>query len=192
MGVAVRDSELLGLVQRGDPAAQERLLDHWLPVVVRWCARLGGPRVDPEDAAQDVFLVVIRRLDRVYDADRFPAWLFGITRRVLARHRRRAWFRRWVPGVRLEMPDLHGGPARLLDVSEAGRAVQAVLEDLPPVEREVLVLCLLEERTDREVALLLDIPSGTVKSRLRRARQRFLAIARERNLDVHLPDGGAP
>lgn len=185
----MRDSELMGLVQRGDPAAQERLLDHWLPVVVRWCARLGGPRVDPEDAAQDVFLVVLRRIEHVYDAERFPAWLFGITRRTLARHRRRAWFRRWVPGARIDAPDPQPGPARLVDVSETSRAVQDLLETLPAPEREVLVLCLLEERTDREAADLLDIPAGTVKSRLRRARQRFLVEARARGLEPSLPGG---
>jgi len=56
--------------------------------------RLGGPRIDAEDAAHDVFLVVFRRLPDLDDPQAFRSWLFGITRRVVAAHRRRAWVRR--------------------------------------------------------------------------------------------------
>jgi RNA polymerase sigma-70 factor (ECF subfamily) len=166
--------------------ARARLFDVWLPVVVRWCARLGGPRVDPEDAAHDVFIVVLRRLDKVYDEAHFSSWLFGVTRRVLAQHRRKAWVRRWVPGFVADPPDPKAGPARLVAVSETERSVQQVLEQLPEREREVLVLCLLEERSDREVAELLGIPHGTVKSRMRRARARFLEVAHEVGLDAEV------
>ena len=163
--------------QRGDAGARELLFTTWLPVVLRWCAHLGGAGVDPEDAAHDVFLVVLRRLDRVYDEAHLPAWLFGVTRRMLAQHRRRAWVRRWVPGAVPDPPDPAAGPARLAAVSQTGRAVQALLDAMPPTEREVLVLCLVEERSDREVSEMLGIPHGTVKSRIRRARARFLEAA---------------
>lgn len=167
---------------RGDPGARDRVVEVWLPVVVAWCARLGGPRVDAEDAAHDVFLVALPRLDRVYDAKRFPAWLFGVTRRVLARHRRRAFVRRWIPGLTVDAPDPRDGPARLFAVSETGRRVQALLEEMSDVDREVLVLAILEDRPDAEVASLLDIPLGTVKGRLHRARERFLKKARAAGL----------
>src|SRR5688500_1247992 len=81
------------------PDARTRLVETWLPVVLRWCATLGGPRVDPEDAAQEVLIVAMRRIDALYGDERAAAWLFGITRRVLAQHRRRAWARRWIPGL---------------------------------------------------------------------------------------------
>jgi RNA polymerase sigma-70 factor (ECF subfamily) len=166
-----------------DRLARDRIFDQWLPVVLRWCAHLGGPGVDPEDAAHDVFLVVLRRLDALYDEEHLAAWLFGITRRVLAQHRRRAWVRRWVPGFTADPPDPSAGPARLVAVSETGRAVQSVLDSLPLAERQVLVLCLLEDRSDREVSEMLGIPHGTVKSRMRRARARFLEAARAAGLD---------
>lgn len=181
MSLAVDDVKL-ERARRGDVDARDELVEQWLPVVLGWCTRLGGPRVDAEEAAHDVLMVMVRRVDQVYDASRFGPWLFGITRRTVAQHRRRAWFRRWVPGASTDRPDASFGPARLYDVSETGRVVHEVLEGLPDAEREVLVLCLLEERTDREVAELVGVPVGTVKSRLHRARDRFLKAARARDL----------
>lgn len=160
----------------------DALVGSWLPVVVGWCARLGGPRVDAEDAAHDVLMVVVRRLSHVYDADRFPSWLFGITRRTLARHRRRAFVRRWIPGLMVDSPDPADGPARLYAVSEVSVHVQEILAGMGVDDREVLVLALLEDRPDTEVAELLEIPLGTMKSRLRRARERFLKVAQAQGL----------
>lgn len=158
-------------------AGIDALVASWLPVVVGWCTRLGGPKVDPEDAAHDVLMVTVQRLDRVYDASRFPSWLFGITRRTLAKHRRRAFIRRWVPGLVVDSPDPADGPARLYAVSEASSHVQEILAGMSVEDREVLVLALLEDRPDSEVAEILELPAGTMKSRLRRARERFLKIA---------------
>ena len=182
MAHALVDTELMKALQSGAPGAEDRMVSVWLPTVLRWCDRLGGPRVDSEEAAHDVLLTAIRRIDRVYDAERFPAWLFGITRRTVARMRLRAWYRRWVPGASIERADPNGGPARLYEVSETGKMVHEIMETLPAIEREVLMLCLLEERSDTEAASLLGIPAGTVKSRLRRARENFMRTARARGL----------
>ncbi len=169
---------------RGGSGERDRLLDVWLPVVVRWCGHLGGPGVDAEDAAHDVFIVALRRMDRLYDEAHLAAWLFGITRRVLAQHRRRAWVRRWVPGLTVDVADPARGPAALVVADETAARVRAVLAQLPLAERQVLLLCLVEDRSDREVAEMLGIPHGTVKSRMRRARARFLEVAARAGLDV--------
>lgn len=163
---------------RKEPESLDRLIEGWLPVVLSWCTRLGGPRVDAEEAAHDVLMVVARRLDAVYDADRFPAWLFGVTRRTLGRHRRRAFVSRWIPGIDVDSRDPSAGPVRLYAVSEQTRRVQELLERMSEEDREVLVLAFLEDRPDTEVAEMLEIPLGTMKSRLRRARERFLKMAR--------------
>ncbi len=167
---------------RGGSNARDHLFSVWLPVVLRWCVRLGGPSVDAEDAAHDVFIVVLRRVDQVANEAQLSAWLFSVTRRVLAQHRRRAWVRRWVPGLVLDTPDPGRGPAALMAVDQTSRAVQSVLDRLPEAERAVLVLGLLEDRSDREVADMLGVPHGTVKSRVRRARSRFLELAHQSGL----------
>lgn len=178
----MNDHDLMTAFVEGRPGARDALVDRWLPEVLQWCARLGGPRVDPEDAAQDVVVIVITRAESLDDPTRFRAWLFGITRRVLAAHRRRAWFRRWVPGA--STAHAHGAddPHADAEADQTGRRVQALLERLPAAQREVLVLCDLEERSAIEAAELLDVPVGTVKSRLRLGRERFRALCREHDI----------
>lgn len=148
----------------GDLRAWESVVQEWIPAVVQWARRLGGPSIDPHDVAQEVFETLWRRLD---------------TRRVVAGHRRRAWLRRWVPG--LDPADVPGHRVAPPDAErgELARRVWQVLDRLPPPQREVLVLCDMEERTSAEVATLLDIPHPTVRSRLRLARERFRQEAGE-------------
>lgn len=171
----MNDLELVQRACAGEDQAIVALVDVCLPEVLQWCTRLGGPRVDPEDAAQDVMVVVLRRLHIVKRPHRFRSWLFGITRRVLAAHRRRAWVRRWVPGAGFDGRGSGLGPERRARLSENSRLVQLALEELPAAQREVVVLFDAEERTAAEIAALLDLPVGTVKSRLRLGRARLAA-----------------
>lgn len=174
--------------RREDPRAQqEALFEAWLPVVLRWCTHLGGPKVNPEDAAHDVMITVLTRMHTLRDPSLLPAWIYGVTRRTLAWHRRMAWVRRWAPGATVEGEASGLGPEASVSASELGVRVREVLAELPPESREVLVLCELEERSDEAVAELLGIPSGTVKSRLRKARQRFAERAGARGLGPVTP-----
>lgn len=171
----------LRALARPSPSAEdpdrEALFAEWLPVVLRWCGRLGGPRIDAEDAAHDVMVTVFTRMHTVRDPGAFPSWVFGVTRRTLAWHRRKAWVRRWVPGLEPTGVAPGEGPEGEASSRELGQRVQEGLEQLSSELREVLILCDLEDRTDDEVAVILGIPAGTVKSRLRRARRQFATIA---------------
>ena len=176
----------------GDEAAREAVFETWLPVVLGWCVRLGGPRVDAEDAAHDVFLVVMRRLGDVERPDRFAGWLFGITRRVLRQHRRRAWVTRWQPNRALDhIPDHMPGSDTRVAHNQLCQQVWRILDDLPPSQREALVLASIEERSLREVSQILGVPQGTVSSRLRLGRAKFERLARSRGLAGFLGLEGA-
>ncbi len=170
--------DLVSAAREDRPGARDRLLDASLPLVLAWCRRMGGPKVDAEDAAHDVLVIVLTRMEGLRRDDRFESWLYGITRRVLAAHRRRAWVRRWVPGIPPEAADRRADPCREAERSETVAEVHDLLDRMPARQREVLVLCEVEDRTDAEAALLLGIPVGTVKSRLRSARTRFRSLAR--------------
>jgi len=187
MSVASIDPELVELAIRDEPQARDRLLEASLPMALAWCTRLGGPKVDPEDAAHDALMIVWSRIASLRAPERYGAWLYGIVRRVLAAHRRRAWVKRWAPGVEADDVARTATPSALAQQSELSRGVQAAIEKLPTKQREVLILCELEERSDVEVAAMLGVPLGTVKSRLRLARARFAQAASRMKLDQHLP-----
>ena len=158
----------------GDAEDVDALARVWLPHVYRWCARLGGPGFDSEDAAHEVLITMCRRLPSLQDPAAFPAWLFQITRKTIANHHRRAWWKRWLPAAVVEeRPALHGDPMQSYEAARAHERVWAALKELKPAHREVLVLCELEDRSASETAALLGIPEGTVKSRLRTARLLF-------------------
>ncbi len=180
MGHLHTDPDLVEAARSGRPGACDELLDSCLPVVLAWCRRMGGPRVDPEDAAHDALLIVLTRLDRLERTDRFDSWLYGVTRRTLAAHRRRAWVKRWASAVVPEAVDEAAGPEAATSSGEVAGEVRRLLERLPQRQREVLVMCDVEDRTDAEVAALLDVPVGTVKSRLRLARGRMRSMVQRR------------
>lgn len=175
-----RSLPLIRAAQRGDADAWDPLIGLWGPMVLRWTARLGGPRIDAEDAAHDVFERVFSSVHKLRDPRAFPSWLLATTRRVVVDHRRRAWLRRWVPGLVPDVPDPSAD--RRAEADDLASAVREVLDELPAELREVLVLCEMEQRAGGEVAELLQVPLGTVKSRLRRAREQFAVLARRRGL----------
>ncbi len=152
--------------------------------VLSWCIRLGGPTIDPEDAAHEVFVVALRRLESFRGESAPSTWLYAITRNVLANARRRAAIRRFIgldsaPEPRNTRPLADDELARLSE----RRQVQHALERLTDRQREVIVLCELEERSAPEVADLLGVPVGTVYSRLHGARAAFALALRAEGLD---------
>jgi len=179
MSRSMPSETLFAAVMDEAPGAMDRLLEAWLPVVVAWCGRFGGPKVNREDAAHDVLIVVLKNWRRVESPAKFRPWLFSVVRNVTSRHRGWAWIRRWVPG---EAPPDVADPYSTLrpEYSDTARWVWEVLDTLPAKQREVVVLCDLEGWTREEVAALLKISSGTVKGRLRLGREKFRRLAHTR------------
>jgi RNA polymerase sigma-70 factor, ECF subfamily len=142
--------------------------------VWRSLRRLGVPRSSVDDAAQEVFWIAARKLDHIEPgSDR--AFLFGIAVRLASDIRRRQARGREVSDNSLVEAaiDQHPDVDVLVDQKRARDLLDRVLEALPFDFRTVLMLSEGEELTMAEIASLLQIPPGTVASRLRRARQLF-------------------
>ncbi len=159
----------LSALRRGDAVAVDAFYRDHARLVLGWVIRLGGPRLDAEDVAHEVFETALRRLGD-YRGDASPAtWLYAITRRIVANARRKVWVKR-VFG--LDTGPEPSAPA-VADQHGVRREVQTVLEALSVQHREVLVLLLMEERPAAEVAEMLGVPVGTVYSRAHHARRLF-------------------
>lgn len=146
--------------------------------VWRSLVRLGVPRSDAEDALQQVFLVASRKLD-VIEAGREKAFLFATALRIASRARRTHERRREVLAPEpMEQLDPAAPVDELLDRARARAELEAILDDMPLELRAVFVLFELERITMAEIAGVLDLPPGTVASRLRRAREHFQAAVK--------------
>lgn len=138
-------------------------------------ARMGAPMSDVPDLVQEVFLAAHRRGGFVPDTARPTTWLAQIAINVLRNARRTSRRRPTSPGE----PDLAASPAPSpeseLASAEALRRVRACLDELDDGHRDAFVLFELEGMSAAEVALALEVPVGTVYSRIHHARKRFLA-----------------
>lgn len=163
-----------------EPTAEQKL-DRIVPVVLGWCTRLGGGRIDADAAASDALLILFRKLPELREGAALEPLAWKVVVRTVQKHRRGAWWRRWLPGPGPETGTSDGGDRR-----ERSAVVHRLLGDLGTEHREVLVLMDLEERAASEVAALLDLPEGTVRSRLRLARRAFRMAAEAAGINLEL------
>jgi RNA polymerase sigma-70 factor (ECF subfamily) len=202
----------LGVMERppraiGSQLAEERARDavadvraiyqtHF-PFVWRNLRRLGVPQAQLEDAAQEVFLVVHRRLSS-FDASwsSMQTWLFGIVLRV-AQNERRARRRRshreapaFESSTLETMPSESLSPAELMAKREAAELVQQTLETLSENERAIFVLVDVEMMSVPEAAEALSLKLNTAYGRLRTARAEFERSLRR--IQARRDHGGSP
>ena len=156
----------------GDRQALDDLLVAVSPDALRLCARFLPNREDAEEACQDTLLAVARGISRFHGESAFRTWLYRIAanraRSTYQRLRRR--YAGEAAGVPLpDRPD----PRRTSVVAGTRLDVLDAMEALPPEQAEVVSLRDVLGLTYAEIAALLGVPEGTVKSRLHEARRRL-------------------
>ena len=173
--------------RRDDRDARFRdIYDRWFHDVVRWLYALGMPSSDTEDLAQEIFLVVRRKLDG-FDGGNLAGWLYRIAQLTVRDHRRRAWFknlvlrRRNVDLARVEMTT--PGPEARYDDAERRRRFQALVAGMSEKLRTTFVLFEIEGYSGEEIARIQDVPLGTVWTRLHHARKEFWKLLNKQRAD---------
>ncbi len=165
------DEYLVSLSQAGSTEALDGLARRWTPRLLRYAARVLGGSRDAADTARDVvqdtWVGVIRGLRGLRDPAQFRPWIYGIATRkcadaIRANTRRRALDRRAASGDAGQV----ASPA-----SESQMDLAAAIRELPPLHRAVVHLFYREDLSVEEIASVLRIPAGTVKSRLHHARE---------------------
>jgi len=176
--VSLSSSEFVQIAKPSPSASSEGerlrfMLDAHVDFIWRSLRRLGVPDGDLADAVQQVFVVTARKLNQVRDECARP-FLYQTALRVASTTRRTRRRRREIGDDCLaERPNTELAPDELADERYRRQLLDRALDAMPLELRAAFVLVDIEELTMAEAAQLLAIPSGTVASRLRRARARF-------------------
>lgn len=171
-----------------EPRVEDVYNEH-VAMVWRGLRRLGVAEANIEDAVQDVFLVVHRRLSAFEGRSEMKTWLYGIAVRVAKDHRR-SQTRQAHKEERLAQfstldPSGGASPVEAVEQREANQALHSILAQMDDEQREVLVLVDMEELPMREAADALRLNVRTCQRRLRTARAVF-----EEKVTQHLALGG--
>lgn len=144
-----------------------RLVAEHHEAVYGYAYRLSGSEADAEDLTQQAYLVAQQKLDQLRRAESVRSWLFAIVRNSFLKACQR---RRPVSAADLKL-NIDSIPAEALDSDEIDHEwLQQAIDELPPGFKVVLVMFYFEECSYREIAEQLDLPLGTVMSRLARAK----------------------
>jgi RNA polymerase sigma-70 factor (ECF subfamily) len=186
------DFSLVSRCLRGDETAWEELVRLHTRRVYGLCYRFTGSGAEAQDLTQDVFLRVFRTLRTFRQAEgSFGTWLARVTRNLLIDHYRRTRQERVTDSIEEQLPMLEEEgaagavrPDSAVAGREASEILQATLQKLSPDLREAVILRDLQEMEYREIASVLAIPEGTVKSRINRGRAELARLLRKQKLAV--------
>ncbi|MER6946716.1 RNA polymerase sigma factor [Nonomuraea sp. NPDC000554] len=162
------DAGVLVRVAEGDAGALTELYERYGGPLFAFLNRLAGDRGTAEEVLQDTLLAVWRSAGTFQGRSSVSTWLFGVARRQA--HNR---LRRVPPPAAAEPCDRADGLPGPEELAVGGDWLEAALARLPLAQREVVVLHFLDDMAHQDIAEVLGIPVGTVKSRLHHARTKL-------------------
>ena len=186
------DNQIVERCLSGEEAAWEDLVRVHTRRVYSICYRFTGADQEAQDLTQEVFLRVFKTLKTFRSAEgSFGTWLARVSRNLLIDHYRRTRQERVTDSIEEQLPMLEeegaaasARPDQAMAGREASEILQATLQKLSPDLREAVILRDLQELEYREIADVLRIPEGTVKSRINRGRAELARLLRKQKLTV--------
>jgi RNA polymerase sigma-70 factor (ECF subfamily) len=185
------DAQLVERCLAGQDAAWEDLVKLHTRRVYSICYRFTSSDAEAQDLTQDVFLRVFKNLKSFRAGEGlFVVWLTRLTRNLQIDHYRRPRMDRATESIEDQVKVLEETTAMLartdgmLAGREASEVLQAGLQKLSPELRETVILRDLEELEYREIAQVLNVPEGTVKSRLNRGRAELARVLRRHKVRI--------
>jgi len=183
------DQQLVERCLSGEEAAWEDLVKVHTRRVFSICYRFTGSDSEAQDLTQEVFLRVFRSLKSFRSGEgSFAVWLARLSRNLLIDHYRRTKLERVTDSIEEQLPMLEEKTSMssrtdgLVAGREASDLLQGALQKLSPELRETVILRDLEELEYKEIAQVLNVPEGTVKSRLNRGRAELARVLRRQKV----------
>ena len=162
---------LISRARGGDREAFGELVEQYRDNVYRLAYRMCGNAYDADEAAQEAFVAAWRALPNFRGDAKFSTWLYRLTTNAAIDVMRREKRHQTVgDGEMVDLADDADSPQETVERTEQQEAVQKALSTLSEEYREVLLLRYMEELDYAEIAEVLQLPSGTVKSRINRAK----------------------
>jgi RNA polymerase sigma-70 factor (ECF subfamily) len=168
--------QVIRQAKQGDPAAFAQLIESHQERLYRFLLRTTNQTELVEDAVQDAFIRVLKNIDRFDERYRFSTWLFTIARRLLLnslQKKRPLNAGDWLDAASSSVMELSAETADASDREFAAEILDGAMETLTPHQREIVILYHHKGKSVHQVADLLGMPEGTIKSHLHRARRRM-------------------
>ncbi len=187
------DLKLIRRCKRGEEAAFAQVLERYRGPIYNLCYRMARNSEDARDLAQEVFIKVFSLLDRFDENYAFSSWLFRIATNHCIDHLRRNRLRflslergggHEDEEAEIQVADSGPTPEVVLQRREAMERLEEVIADLPPHYRAITLLRHDQQLTYEEIADVLDLPLGTVKARIHRARNLIQQMLRARSYEI--------
>ena len=189
------DAELVTLVQGGNKKAFEILIDRWQHAIYTLCFRKLGHQEQSEELTQEIFLAAYKAIPSFRNEAKFSTWLFQIAvnrcKNVHGYRERRHFFHHEPlegnnPDIKRDFPD-SATPADVeIQRRENAEILHNALALLDDKYREILILFDIQNIPQNEIAEILSLPIGTVKSRIHRARTELANILKGKIDPSHL------
>jgi len=186
------DEKVVERCLRGDDAAWETVVNQYAKRIYNLTYRYTSRRDEAEDLTQEIFIRVYQNLKSFRsDSGSFQSWIMKVGRNLIIDHYRRTRRYQQAAGTEeMEIMNLKDdkapNPQRVAEQSEASRFVSEGLQALSPELKEAIILRDLEGMAYLEIAELLGIPEGTVKSRINRARLELAKLLTKRRAQAGL------
>jgi RNA polymerase sigma-70 factor (ECF subfamily) len=187
MVVLRSDQELVLAFQGGDRAAFSDIVERYQAKIFTLCVRRLGNTELANEVSQDVFIAVFKALPRFRGDSKFSTWLYRIAvnhckNKSKYHQRRRRDFHESIDqqalddGPKRELPSHSDRTDASTHRAEATAILQAALDQLSPEDRSLLILREVEDHSYEEIADIFEVPRGTIKSRLHRARAQLARV----------------
>ena len=180
------DADVVALAQQGREPAYRELLRRYERPVLSLVFRMVHDRTVAEDLAQDTFIKVLNNIDRYRPEFKFSSWLFKIANNVAIDHLRKrqlntisidgsphAGTASEIAATSIELADPSESALEEMEAKELGSSIERAIAQLRPEYRSCILLRHVEGRSYEEIAATLDLPLGTVKTFIHRARHQL-------------------
>lgn len=186
VAVIISDEELARQLQQGTETALETMVSRYHSKIFAYIYRMSKNYHSANDITQEVFIKICRNIKQYNSEFSFKMWIYTIASNTYKDYLKSAYVQKTVPGLEMsnDIRDHEDTPEEFLQKQVEREVIIEVLNQLGEIHREVVVLRFYEDLKLEEIAVVLDIPVGTVKSRLSNGLHNLKKLLSERGEEI--------